>query len=97
MGLRAGRRLVRSGLPLEDPAPSGESALGRARRSLAWTERAIAELERRTPALVGKRAGTGARTGSRAGTASDDCAQPPSFLQAASFLAASFSAFVEYC
>lgn len=50
---RGGRWLVRSGLPFE-PAHSG-SAGGRARRSLDWTERAIAELEHPTPAVAARR------------------------------------------
>jgi len=54
---RAGRWLVRAGLPLEPARPSPEEndpALVRARRSLAWTEQAIAELER-PPRLIAMR------------------------------------------
>jgi hypothetical protein len=49
---RAGRWYVRAGLPLE-PAPAGD-ALARARASLDWTERSIAELEH-PPRLAGTR------------------------------------------
>ncbi len=54
---RAVRWYVRAGLPFE-PAPNGtaedDPALGRARRSLAWAERAIAEYEH-PPRLIGAR------------------------------------------
>jgi|SRR5579859_424517 len=50
-GSRGGRWLVRAGLPPEPAPPRSndpDPALTRARRSLAWTEQAIAELEHPT-------------------------------------------------
>ena len=55
---RAARWLVRAGLPLDPPAPAADepdAAYERVRRSLAWTEQAIAELEHPTPALAARR------------------------------------------
>jgi hypothetical protein len=51
---RAARWFVRAGLPL-DPPDEPEPAYERVRRSLAWTEQAIAELEHPTPGLVVRR------------------------------------------
>ena len=51
---RAGRWYVRAGLPLEPRLAPDAGADDRAARSLAWTEQAIAELER-PPRLLGTR------------------------------------------
>ena len=56
--LRAARWFVRAGLPLEpaEPTPGDpDAALARMRRSLEWTERAIAELEHPSPGLAARR------------------------------------------
>ena len=57
---RAVRWLVRAGLPPDPPAPAADEpnpAYERVRRSLAWTEQAIAELEHPTAALAARRWG----------------------------------------
>jgi hypothetical protein len=51
---RAARWFVRAGLPL-DPPDEPQPAYERVRRSLAWTEQAIAELEHPTPGLAARR------------------------------------------